>query len=96
MALRGIRLDPEEGELIDTLRMVDISKSGMGAYLDRQAYPGQRFVLCLPMTESSGRRNVYATVTRCRSKSDGYHVGLHFDNVSAGAWYGISTTAAAA
>jgi hypothetical protein len=96
MVLRGVRLDPEEGEILDTLRMVDISRGGMGAFVDRTAYPGQRFVLCLPLSEKSGRRNIYATVMRCRQSESGCRVGLRFDNAAVGDWCGVSTAIAAA
>ena len=96
MTLRGVRLDPEEGELIDTLHMVDISRAGMGALLDRGVYRGQRFVLCLPVSGQTGRRNIYATVVRCRATEDGYRVGLQFDSASVGAWCGVAATVTAA
>ena len=96
MQLRGVRLDPEEGEILDTLRMVDISRGGMGAYVDRPAYPGQRFVLSLPLSEHGGRRNIYATVMRARLTDDGCRVGLRFDNIALGDWCGVSTAVAEA
>jgi hypothetical protein len=85
MTLRCIRLDPDCGEVVDTLHMLDISRSGMGAICDRAFYPGQRLVLCVPMTDKSGRRNIYATVLRCRQAEEGYAVGLEFDRSSLGA-----------
>ena len=96
VVLRGVRLDPEEGEILDSLRMVDISRGGMGAYVDRAAYPGQRFVLCLPLSEKTGRRNIYATVMRARQTQDGCRVGLRFDNIAVGNWGGVSTALAEA
>lgn len=96
MLLRGVRLDPEEGEIIDTLRMVDISRSGLGAYLERPAYPGQRFVLCLPLSHKGGRRNIYATVMRCRQAEEGHRIGLRFDHAAVGDWCAVSTEIAAA
>jgi len=75
MNLRCIRLDPDGGEVVDSLAMYDISRSGLGAYCDRPFYPGQRLVLCLPLTGENGRRNIYATVTRCRPTEDGYRWG---------------------
>jgi len=96
MNLRGVRLDPEEGEILDSLRMVDISRGGMGVYTDRPAYRGQRFVLCLPTADLSGRRNIYATVMRCRSTEDGYRVGLQFDTFSQPNWSGVNQGLAAA
>jgi len=86
MKLKGIRLDPEEGELIDTLRMVDISQGGMGAMLDRQAYPGQKFVLNLPLMGHMGRRRICATVVRCKGTDDGWRIGLQFEPLSVGNW----------
>jgi hypothetical protein len=96
MMLRGVRMDPEEGDIIDSLRMVDISRGGMGAYVQKPAYPGQRFVLCLPLSDAGGRRNVYATVMRCRQTTEGCRVGLKFDNLAAGSWCAVSTAVASA
>jgi hypothetical protein len=96
MTLRCIRLDPDCGEVVDTLHMVDISRCGMGAICDRTFYPGQRIVLCLPMTDKSGRRSIYATVVRCRQGHEGHAVGLEFDSVSSGARSGVAMVEAAA
>ena len=96
MTLKAIRLDPDGGDPVDTLHMTDISRGGMGCYADRAFYPGQRIVLCLPLSGRQGRRNVYATVVRCRQGEEGYRVGLEFDNASAGARYGMGQTVAAA
>jgi hypothetical protein len=96
MTLRGVRMDPEEGEIIDSLQMMDISRGGMGALVDRAAYPGQRFILCLPLSDKGGRRNVYATVMRSRQTEGGCHVGLRFDNFANDAWVGVSTAVAEA
>ena len=96
MLLRGVRLDPEDGEVLDTLRMVDISRGGMGAYVDRAAYPGQKFMLCLPISEKSGRRNLCATVMRCRRTEDGWRVGLRFDNIALGEWCAVDRPVVAA
>ena len=96
MLLKGVRLDPEDGEVLDTLRMVDISRGGMGAYVDHAAYPGQKFMLCLPISEKSGRRNICATVMRCRRTDDGWRVGLRFDKAAIGEWSGVSTAVMAA
>ena len=90
MNLRVIRLDPDGGDVIDLLRMVDISKGGIGAISDRQFYPGQRIVLCLPLSSHSGRRNIHAKVVRCRQKESGFCIGLEFDSISVGAWGGYS------
>jgi hypothetical protein len=95
MTLKGIRLDPDGGDPVETLHMTDISRGGMGCYADRPFYPGQRIVLCLPLSGQQGRRNVYATVVRCRQGDDGYRVGLEFDNASVGTRYGAAAVAAA-
>jgi hypothetical protein len=90
MTLRCIRLDPDCRDVVETLRMVDISRGGMGALCDRSFYPGQRIVLCVPMTDKSGRRNIYAMVVRSRQGQEGHAVGLEFDRVSLGARSGIA------
>jgi len=81
MVLHGIRMDPE-GDIKDTLHMVDISRSGLGAISDRPLYPGQRILLCLPMHPEGRRRQVYASVVRCQKLSEGYRVGIQFDSVN--------------
>lgn len=96
MTLRGVRLDPDGGEVVDTLRMMDISRSGMGVLTDRGMYPGQRMVLQLPLNAEGGRRNIYATVRRCRATDSGYHVGLEFDDGSLSTAAGASSAALAA
>lgn len=85
MTLRGIRMDPD-GDMVDTFHMMDISRSGLGAVVDVPYYRGQRVILSLPMPCDGGRRNVYATVVRCRSNEDGYHLGMQFDNPASGVW----------
>ena len=98
MTLGCVRLDPDGGELRDTLHMANISRSGIGAICERMFYPGQRIVLQLPLMDGSGRRSIYASVMRCTPGNEGYNVGLEFQGVAAGAWYGsqAQTVAAAA
>ena len=96
MMLHGIRLEPEGGDVQDTLHMVDISRGGMGALTDRCLYPGQRIVLCLPLHPDGGRRNMYATVVRCQKTKDGFRVGLEFDRVAFGVALGQHPAAMAA
>jgi len=96
MKLSGVRLDPDGGDVLETLHMLDISRSGMGAICGRPFYPGQRIVLCLPLSPKRGRRNIYATAVRCRQNEAGYHVGLEFDSVSQYSWCSGGTLAAAA
>ena len=95
MSLQCVRLDPDGGDALDRLRMIDISRAGMGAHCDRPFYPGQRLMLCLPLSSSSGRRNVYATIVRCHQSDEGHRVGLSFDNSSVGSAYGTGGTVAA-
>ena len=82
MMLHGIRLDPDGGDVCDTLEMVDISRSGLGAVADRWLYPGQRIVLALPLHAHGGRRSLPATVVRCEKDHSGYRIGLEFDKAS--------------
>ena len=95
MMLHGIRLDPEGGDVHDTLQMVDISRGGLGAVSDRWLYPGQKILLCLPLHPQGVRKNMYATVVRCSKGADGYHIGLEFDRVIFSAALGTATAAAA-
>lgn len=89
--LRCVRLDPHEGDVVDRIHMIDLSRSGIGAFTDQSYYPGQRVVLCLPLTEKRGKRHIYATVRRCRNqRASGYRVGLEFDDLSIGNWCGVS------
>jgi len=86
MNLPCIRLDPDGGDVADSLQMYDISRSGIGAYCNRPFYPGQRIVLCLPLTGETGRRNIYASIVRCRPELEGYRVGMEFEPSSLCAW----------
>lgn len=95
MKIQCIRLDPDGGDVVDTLDITDISRSGVGAMCDRSFYPGQRILLCMPFTSMHGRRNIYATVIRCRQQEEGYHVGLSFDMASVGQCDARPVTAAA-
>lgn len=95
MTLSSIRLDPD-GEVIDTLETVDISRRGMGAISSIPYYPGQRVLVCIPLSTEGGQRNIYATVVRCRQVEEGYHVGIEFDSAAPGAWYEVARSAVAA
>ncbi len=96
MRIQALRLDPDGGEVIDSLQMQDISRGGMGAISERPYYPGQRVVLCLPLTAAKGRRNIYATIRRCRQIEDGYQLGMEFDSVSMAGWASNNENALAA
>ncbi len=95
MSAHCIRLDPDGGDVMDRIDVVDISRSGMGAICDRPFYPGQRVILCLPRTEG-GHRNIYASVVRCRHRTEGYRIGLEFDRSAIGAWMDSDPQVAAA
>lgn len=96
MRLRCLRLDPDGGDVVDALQMTDISRSGMGAFCDRSFYPGQRIILCLPATEGTGRRDIYAAVIRSQPTDQGHRVGFEFDRASAAAWYSAPVAVVAA
>ena len=81
ITLRALRMDPD-GDSVETFTMTDISRGGIGAVSERTYYPGQRVVLNMPMQDAPQRQRVYATVIRCRSERDGYHLGMMFDRPS--------------
>jgi hypothetical protein len=80
--LQCIRLDPEGGDVVDTIETTDISRTGLGAISMRAYYPGQRILICMPMTNRNGQRNIYGTIIRCRQMEDGYYLGIHFDGLA--------------
>ncbi len=82
MKVNAIRLDPDGGDVVDTLETCDISRSGIGAISGRFFYPGQRVIVGVPLTDKNGRRNIYATVIRCRECEGGFHIGFAFDSCS--------------
>ena len=96
MSVNCIRLDPDGGDILDRIHVVNISRSGLGAVSDRPFYPGQRIVLNMPRSEDNGKRSFYATIVRCRQRSEGYRIGLEFDNTAIGAWSNRNFASAAA
>ncbi len=86
MGIQAIRLDPDGGDVVQKLSMTDISRSGMGVVSDRPMYPGQRLLVTLPLSEGSGRRNLYARLVHCRERKGAYRLGVEFDRVSVGSW----------
>ena len=96
MPVSCLRLDPEDGDVLDSIHLVDVSRSGLGAISERYYYPGQRVVLTLPLTTESGRRVLYASVVRCRQRAEGYHIGLEFDATSVVSYAGYDVAMAAA
>jgi hypothetical protein len=95
MKLQCIRLDPDGGDVVDLIDTIDISRGGLGAYCDRPFYPGQRILVCLPMTTVGGRRNVHGSIVRCRVTEDGYNVGICFDQSGLGVCDADETAVAA-
>ena len=85
MTLGCVRLDPDGGDVVDSLRMTDISRGGLGAKCERPHYPGQRIVLSLPLPVNGRRRSIYATIVRCSSTGGNYNVGFEFDAPYVGA-----------
>ena len=97
MTVQAVRLDPDGGDVIDSFDTVDISRGGMGVISRRPVYPGQRVLLCLPLSGDGGRRNLYATVVRCRRDGEqGYRAGIEFDSASLGVQCGAAVAAVAA
>ena len=96
MKIQCIRLDPDGGDVVDVLETLDISRCGMGVLSQRAFYPGQRVMLCMPLTSMRGERNIYATVARCRQEEQGYNVGLDFDMASSSLWTQTASSQAAA
>lgn len=96
MRLGCIRLDPDGGDIVDSLEMMDISRGGLGADCGRRYYRGQRIVLNLPLTADGGRRHLYATIVRCSANDheSGYRVGFEFDGPYVGTRYGEAVAAA--
>jgi hypothetical protein len=96
MKIQCIRFDPDGGDVLDVLETTDISRSGLGAMAVRAFYPGQRVLLCLPLTSMRGQRNIYATVIRCRHEEEGFNVGMEFDTATTGVLDTEAPAAAAA
>ena len=94
VSILSVRLDPDGGDVVDNLQMVDISRSGMGATADRYFRRGQRIILSLPSDSDNGYRSVYATIVQCHQDGEDYRVGLEFDTTSAGAWGGLGKAVA--
>lgn len=96
MAVDCVRLDPDGGNVMDSIHIVDVSQGGMGAVSDRAFYPGQRVLLHLPSTQDGGQRNIHATVVRCRHRNEGFRIGMQFDASVAATWADRATMAIAA
>ncbi len=96
MSVRCIRLDPDGGDVVDNLEVLDISRGGIGALSDRSLYPGQRLIVRVPHSGDGEFRSINATVVRCRHRNEGYRVGLMFESTALGAFAGGLSMRAAA
>jgi len=92
--LNCICLDPDAVDVVNSLRTIDISRGGIGALSRRPFYPGERLVLCMPLSPGTGRRNLYASVVQSRydCQNEGHRVGLRFHNGAIGACQGIDVS----
>ena len=96
MAVQVLRLDPHEGDLVDQLQMIDISRGGIGATSKKAFYPGQRLVLKLP-APGMDVRSLCGTIRRCHGRDENYMIGIEFDHPIASLCVdGASTSVAAA
>ena len=78
MPLQLTRMDPDGGDLVEQVEMVDISRGGLGAICGRWHYPGQRVVVRLPGPGMSAR-NICGIVRRCAPVGWQFRVGIEFD-----------------
>lgn len=75
--LQAILLDPD-GDIVDSMEMLDVSRGGVGATSRRAHYPGQRVLLKLP-APGLGVRNVCGIVKRCSKRGQQYQLGIEFE-----------------
>ena len=78
MPVQAIRLDPDAGDVVEHMEMVDISRGGMGAASSTSFYPGQRIVLTLPAPGLSVR-SVCGIIRRCVKQEGRYRLGIEFE-----------------
>ena len=78
MPLQLTRLDPDGGDLVEQVEMVDISRGGLGALSSRWHYPGQRVVVRLP-APGLGVRNICGIIRRCAPSEQRFRVGIEFE-----------------
>lgn len=79
MTVQVLRMEPNGGDLVDQIQMVDISRGGIGAMTDRAFYPGQRLVLKLP-APGMDVRSICGTVRRCHRRGEQHMIGVEFDH----------------
>jgi hypothetical protein len=78
MPLHVTRLDPDGGDVVEQVEMVDISRGGLGAMARRWHYPGQRVMLRLPAPGMSVR-SICGIVRRCCSAGGMVRLGIEFE-----------------
>ena len=79
MSIQVMRMDPDAGDLIDQVEMVDISRGGIGLVSDKSFYPGQRLVMKLPAT-GMDVRSICGVIRRCERRGESFQVGVEFDH----------------
>ena len=79
MSVQAIVLDPDSGDMVEHLDMVDISRGGIGATCSRPLYPGSRVLLRMP-APGLGVRRLCATIRRCQKTDNGYLLGIEFEH----------------
>ena len=78
MPVHVTRLDPDGGDTVEQIEMVDISRGGLGALAGRWHYPGQRVMVRLPAPGMSVR-NICGIVRRCMPASGLFRLGIEFE-----------------
>ena len=78
MPVQVTRMDPDGGDLLEQIEMMDISRGGLGALAGRWHYPGQRVVLRLPAPGMSVR-SICGIIRRCAAADGMFHLGIEFE-----------------
>jgi hypothetical protein len=78
MPVQVTRMDPDGGDLVEQVEMVDISRGGLGFLAGRWHYLGQRVMVRLPGA-GMGVRNICGIVRRCIRTDGTYRVGVEFE-----------------
>jgi hypothetical protein len=77
--LTGLTVDADGRRSVETLKGVDISKTGLGAIATRDHYVGQHLVIGLP--EPNGRtRYIHGRVVRAHPGQTGQRLGIQFSD----------------
>jgi hypothetical protein len=78
MPVQLTRLDPDGGDVVEQVEMVDISRGGLGALAGRWHYPGQRVMVRLPGAGMSVR-NICGIIRRCHMADGMHQLGIEFE-----------------